>query len=147
MKRLTILLLIACVPVFAKDKFKESSYKPATLVSFHTEHNGTSCSGNVEATTSDSGQISGTTSSDCSARRIRIYTIQLDGQTIVVMPTHTGKQKAAGMASLGWAGAFEKGSVLRNQLPGAHIEVRSDASGLFIRVGKKESKFLIVEAH
>lgn len=143
---LTVLALASVNLTFAKDKFKDSDYRPATLVSFRTQSVGASCSGNVNAQVEDNGQVNGTTNSNCSDQMVRFYTIQLEGQAFTVVPAHTGKQKAIGFATLGWSGAFEKGSVLINQLPGAHIEVRSDPSGVFIRVGKKESKFTIVEA-
>ena len=143
---LTVLALASVNLTFAKDKFKDSDYRPATLVSFRTQSVGASCSGNVNAEVEDNGQVNGTTNSNCSDQMVRFYTIQVEGQTFTVIPAHTGKQKAVGFATLGWSNAFSKGSVLINQLPGAHIEVRSDPSGLFIRVGKKESKFTIVEA-
>lgn len=147
---LPILLLAGCANfALAKDKAKpkDSDYQPATLVSFRTETTGARCSGNVDATVDQNGQVDGTTSSTCKDRTVRLYTIQMDGQTFTVEPTHTGKQKGVALATLGWSSEFEKGSVLRDQLPGAHIEVRSDPSGVYIRVGKRESKFTILEAH
>jgi hypothetical protein len=131
----------------AKDKPKDSDYQPGVLISFRTQTNGSSCSGRVDGTVGESGQVDAGTRSSCSDRTVRLYTIQVGGQTFTVEPAYTGKQKARGFATLGWSTVFEKGSVLRNQLPGAQIEVRSDSSDLFIRVQNKESKFKIVEAH
>ena len=143
---LTVALVCASAScALARDKGK-GDWQPGVLVSFRTVTTGSSCSGNVDAKVDEAGQVNGSTESTCSDRRLRFYTIQVEGQTFVVAPDHTGKQKAVGMATLGWSAAFAKGSVLRDQLPGAHIQVRSDPSGLFIRVGKKESKFTIVEA-
>lgn len=142
-----LLVIVLATYAFAKDKPKDSDYQPATLVSFRTENRGSSCSGRVDGNVDDSGNVSGRTNSNCTANTIRLYTIDVKGQTLTIEPTETGKQTAKSMATLGWSSILSKGSVLRDQLPGAHIEVRSDPSGLYVRVGKRESKFKVVEAH
>lgn len=130
----------------AKGKSKVSDYQPGTLVSFRTTTTGSSCSGSTDGKVEDSGNVSATTTSNCQNTTARIYMIHVGEQTLSVEPAMTGKKKAVGMATLGWSFVFDKGSVLRDQLPGAVIEVRSDPSGLYIRVGKNESKFKVVGA-
>ncbi len=142
----TLLLLAVAYPALAKNKLKDSDYQSATLLSFHTESRGSSCSGKTNGQVDDSGNVTARTSTECSDSQVRIYTIRVGERTLSIEPAATGKQIAKGMATLGWSEVFSKGSVLRDQLPGAQIKVRSDSSGLYVRVGKKESKFKIVEA-
>lgn len=146
MKLVLAIVLLLLNSAHAKDKPKDSDYQPGTLVSFRTVTTGSSCSGNTDGKVEDSGNVSATTRSNCQDTTVRVYTIRVGDQTLSVEPAMTGKKKAMGFATLGWSAAFDKGSVLRDQLPGAAIEVRSDPSGLYIRIGKKESKFKVVGA-
>lgn len=145
MRYLVAVLLLSSV-VLAKDKLKPSDYQSGTLVSFRTETRGASCSGSASGKVDNSGNVNASTDSNCVNSRVRVYTIKVGDQTLSIEHAYTGKQKAAALGTLGMSGWFEKGSVLRDQLPGAHIEVRSDESGLYVRVGGKESKFRIVGA-
>ena len=146
MKLVLPIVLLLVNFAHAKGKPKDSDYQPGTLVSFRTVTTGSSCSGSTDGNVEDSGNVSATTRSNCQNTTARIYTIHVGEQNLTVEPGVTGKKKAVGMATLGWSFVFDKGCVLRDQLPGAAIEVRSDPSGLYIRVGKKESKFKIVGA-
>lgn len=119
---------------YAKHKPKDSDYQPATLVSFHTEKTGTSCDKQTDGKVDDSGKFGATTEASCSDNKTRIYVVRMGEQTLNLAP-----------ASTGWATI--KGSVLRDQLPGAAIEIRSGSSGVYVRVGDKESRFVITEAH
>ena len=146
MKMVLPIVLLLVNFAHAKGKPKDSDYQPGTLVSFRTATTGSSCSGSTDGKVEDSGNVSATTTSNCQNTTVRIYTIHVGEQTLSVEPAMTGKKKAVGMATLGWSVVLDKGSVLRDQLPGAVIKVRSDPSGLYVRVGKKESKFKVVGA-
>ncbi len=150
---------ILCPIASAKDKaLLDSAYQDAMLVKFVTVTTGTSCShksnttGTVDATTDADGNTDGTVrattsgSTNCSNDITRYYTISVGEQTFVIEPEMTKGQKGAALATMGWSAVFAKQSVLANQLPGVHILVRSDAAGLWVKVGKRESRFRMVDA-
>lgn len=128
----------------AKDKHSrpDSNYQDGTLVSFRNVATGSSCShtaettGDVDATTDDNGNTSGTVksttrgSTDCANSYKRLYTIRYAESTLVI--AHAPE-------------IWNRPSVLARQLPGAKIKVRYDGKHLFVKVGEKESKFDIVE--
>ena len=144
MRYLPALLLILSAPLWAKDKtLPDSAYEDATLVSFRAVTTGTSCShqadttGDVDATTDDDGHTTGTVKSttngntSCSDTGWIYYTLQVGEHVYVVHHAITFGYRA---------------SDLKGQLPGTHILVRTDAKGFYVKVGNKESKFVIVEA-
>ncbi len=120
------------------------------LVSFTEVVAGSSCSGTgkTNGTVDDSGNVSGTTTTNtnCSLNRRRHYTVTIGGSTMVLEPKATKKAKGAALATLGWSAVFAKESVLSNQLPGIHFLAWSDASGIHIKLGKRESLYEIVAA-
>lgn len=142
MRYLLALLLVCALPGFAKDK-PQRNYQDGILVSFRTVTTGTSCNheakttGNVDAHTSEQGSTSGTVqadtkgSTDCSNTYERLYTVQSGGNTYVL------EYEGA---------AFYRPSVLAKSLPGTQVKVASDGKHFYVRIGKKESKFQIVEA-
>jgi hypothetical protein len=144
MKFMLIALTLALLSpaALAKDKQPDSSFQDATLASFRVVTTGSSCShaasttGNVEASTDEDGQTSGTISSttngdtSCGNTGWIYYTLQVGDHTFVV---HHAPP------------AF-KSSDLKGLLPGAHVLVRTDSKGFYIRVGNKESKFVVAEA-
>ena len=145
MKFIPIALTLALLsPVaFAKDKQPDSAFQDATLVSFRAVATGSSCShaasttGNVVASTDEGGNTTGTVKSttdgntNCRDTGWMYYTLQVGDHTYVVHNAIT----------FGY-----RDSDLKGQLPGAHVLVRTDAKGFYVRVGNKESKFVVVEA-
>jgi hypothetical protein len=144
MKRLTLILLLLSSAAWAKEKAAPADYQDAVLVSFRTVATGSSCShssttsGNVDATTDDDGNTTGTIkattegSTDCSNTGWVYYTLSVGNHTYVVHH----------------AVAFRfRSSNLHGQLPGAHLQVRMDGKAFYVRVNNKESKFVVVEAH
>lgn len=141
MKAILPLILAVALPMWAKDK-THYDYQDATLVSFHTQTTGSSCSsstntsGNVNANTDSAGLTTGTVSarstgsSNCSDDERRLYTIRTDANTFVIAP-------------IGWT---FKSSVLRNRLPGTPVLVRADGKHMYVKVDKRESEFAVVEA-
>jgi len=157
-KLLVILAVMAlCGCAWAKH-IPDSAYQPGTLIAVRTVVAGSSCSnraqtdGNVNARTDDSGNTSGTVqattygSSSCADNSRALYTVQVAGQRYVIARAITGKETSAMLLTLGWGAMAMKASVLANQLPGTRILVRSDPSGLYVKLGKRESKYNIVEA-
>lgn len=139
---LTLSLALTAPSMWAKDKHPNADFQDATLVSFREVATGSSCShvssttGKMEASTDESGQTSGsidsTTSGDTSCRDTGwiYYTLQVGDHTFVVHHA---------------VAPFFRSSDLKGLIPGTHVLVRTDSKGLYIRVGDKESKFVVVE--
>lgn len=135
MKIVAVLLsFLLCSQAWAKPH-KDAEYQDAVLVSFKNVNAGASCSssGRVKANTDDSGDTEGSTSSqtNCSNKIVRQYTIQLGSNTFVLVYGYN---------------FLNLHNVLLKQLPGAHLRVRSDKSGFYVRIGNKEARYDIVEA-
>jgi hypothetical protein len=143
-KKLALIVLLLSPAVWAKEKPAPADYQDAVLVSFRTVATGSSCShssttsGNVDATTDDDGNTTGTVkattegSTNCSDTGWVYYTIAVGSHTYVVHHAVT----------FGF-----RNSNLYRQLPGTHLQVRTDAKGFYVLVNNKESKFVVVEAH
>ena len=129
-----ILTFFLCSQGWAKPH-KDSEYRDAVLVSFRTVETGTSCSSNgkIEAKTDDSGNTKGSTSdnTNCSTSIVRQYTIKLGDNTYVIVYGYN---------------FLNLHNVLATQLPGAHMLIRPDKDGFFVRIGNKEARYEIVEA-
>ena len=138
MRYATVVLLFLCVSAFAATK---NDYQDAVLVSSRMVSVGSSCSGSTDGKVDDDGRINADTTSNCSNRFGALYTISLHDQTFTLRPAATKKE----LLTLGWSNFF-KASVLHNQLPGSHILVRSASDGVHVKVGKRESKYEVVEA-
>jgi hypothetical protein len=138
-----------CISAYAKDK-PQFDYQDAILVSFQTVHSGSSCSasGTVKGEEDSSGNVTGTTNSNssCVDDTVRHYTLKVGDHTYALRPALTKGKAALGMATLGWSAVFAKNSVLSNLLPGTHVLVRTDESGFYVKVGKRESRYAIVGA-
>ena len=87
----------------------------------------------MKATTNENGDTTGSTSgqADCSNKVVRQYTIQLGSHTFVLVYGYN---------------FLNLHNDLAKQLPGAHLQVRSDKSGFYVLIGKKEARYNIVEA-
>ena len=142
-KNLVLIILLLSPAAWAKEKPSPADYQDAVLVSFRSVATGSNCShssttsGNVDATTDDEGNTTGTVrattngSTSCNDTGWVYYTITVGEHAYVVHH----------------AVAFlYKSSDLKNQLPGAHVLVRTDSKGFYVRVNDKESKFVVVEA-
>ena len=146
MKFLAVALAVALLTstAFAKDKYQDTGYQDAVLVSFHDVVNGSNCSqtastrGTVDAHTNEDGDTDGTLTattrgnSECTNRTVRRYTLQVADHTYVVEPGYVFLNRSE--------------FLLIHALPGAHLRVRFDKKGLFIKLNQKESRFDIVEA-
>jgi hypothetical protein len=133
-----VLIFLMCSPLLAASK---SDYQDAVLVGSRMIAVGSSCSGDTNGKADDDGRISADTSSNCSNRYTALYTITLHDQTFTLRPAMTKKE----VLTLGWSSMF-KASVLHNQLPGSHVLIRSASDGVHVKVGKRESKYEVVEA-
>ncbi len=134
-----VFLLLLSAVANAKDK-PQADYQDAVLVGFQTVHSGSSCStsGQIKGEEDSSGNVTGKThaSTNCEESTVRHYTVKVGEHTYVLKPTLSW-----------WASpAFTKNSVLANLLPGTHVQVRTDEKGFYVKVGKRESKYAIVEA-
>ncbi len=129
-----VLCFLLCPQVWAKPP-KDAQYQDAVLVSFKDVKTGASCSssGSVKASTDDSGDTEGSTSSkiNCANTIVRQYTIQLGSNTLVLVYGYNFLNLHTDLAK---------------QLPGAHLRVRSDKLGFYVRIGDKEARYNIVEA-
>lgn len=125
-------------------------YQDAVLVSFTTVADGQSCSSTpVYAPSNNNTQPPSQVSSvqtACSDSQTRRYTLRVGEQSYVVEPDTTGKESARNAAliigTIGYGALFvHQHDVLANQLPGAHILIRSAGNGFRVKVGKKESYY------
>lgn len=142
-----ISVLFICAGWFS---IQATDYQEATLVNFRTVQSGSTCSsnGNINGQTDSSGNVTGSTNgtTNCRARMVRYYTIVCGEHTYTLRPEMTTGNKAAAAASLGYAVFFMKNSVLDKQLPGTQVLMRTDTKGAWVKLGKRESRFEIVEA-
>lgn len=115
-----------------------ADYQDAVLLSFRDVPTGENCSGSVNGNN---------VNSNCYDTTERQFTVKVSGQNLVIVPSGTKKRAGLAIATLGWSEIPRKGSVLRDQLPGSHFLIKSDSSGMYVKVGKKQSKFRVVEAN
>jgi hypothetical protein len=147
---LGVILTIMCwdTSLFAKGH-PSLDYQDGVLVSFQTFQSGSSCrsSGTVEGEEDSSGSVKGTTQSTtvCSNNTVRHYIIAVSGHRYVIEPSWTKKKAAMGVATLGWSALFEKKSVLADLLPGTHVLVRTNETGFYVKVGKRESRYIVLD--
>jgi hypothetical protein len=127
-----------------------TDYQEATLVNFKTIQTGSNCSsyGNVNGQVENNGQVTGHTTgtSSCNARMTTYYTLSFGDHTYTLRPEMTTKERTAAVASLGYAVFFMKNSVLDKRLPGTKVLLRTDAKGAWVKLGRRESRYEIVEA-
>ncbi len=128
------LSFLLCSQTWAKSH-KDADYQDAVLVSFRDVKTDSSCtsSGTVKASTDSSGDTTGSTSSEtnCRNRIVREYTVRLGSNTFVIVYGYNFLNLHNDLSKL---------------LPGAHLRVRSDKGGLYVRIGDKEARYDIVEA-
>jgi len=145
-----VIFLLAAI-ANAKDKPQvDYDYQDAVLVSFQTIHSGSICStsGTIKGEADSSGNVTGSTAatSGCADTTDRHYTIKFGDHTYVLKPASTKKS----FATLGLSDVFGKGGVLSTLLPGTHIQIRTDvkgfAKGFYVKVDKRESKYVVVGA-
>src|SRR5580698_1453779 len=134
-------LLSACT--FAAQTSTQTDYHDAVLISFKTVYDGADCStsGTVNAKTDSNGNASGTTAANtsCSDSTVTLYTVRAGDNIFVLRPTMNGKQLARNSAivigTLGYGALFVgRKSALKNQLPGAHILIRSQGGNMQVKV-------------
>ena len=143
------LLVLGASHAYSKTAPPNSDYQAAVLAGFKSVADGSQCSSSGSVSAVDDRTVS--TSSSCSSSWSRRYTIIVGQQIFILEPTLTGKQTAKNAAltigTLGYGALFiRQKDVLSNQLPGANILIRSIAKGFEIKVGKKESAYLLVGA-
>lgn len=151
--RLLASLFLACSVAAAQTA--QIPYQDAVLVSYKLVSTGTDCASNgtVSGKADDNGKVTGAanSTSSCSESEIRQYMIQVGPNTFALRPTISGPQLASEaaltVATLGYGALFIRNrDVLVNQLPGAHILIRSHGSGFQIKVGKKDSLYSVAGA-
>ena len=155
MRTLVFFVLFGSTLALAKDK-PQYSYQDGVLLSFRMQPTGSECtnndetSGTVNANTDSNGDTSGRVSTNttgtasCRDTERALYTIKSGGSTYLLTPDHsTGAN--LGMALFPLAGVFTRNSSLAYQLPGTQIKLRSDGKHFFVKVGKRESMYSIVE--
>lgn len=129
-----LLSILICAPAWAKAH-KDADYRDAVLVSFKDVTSGSTCSshGAVNASTDDSGEVKGSVAghTNCSIGTVRQYTILLGTTTLAIEYGYN---------------FLNLHNDLTTQLPGAHLRVRSDKHGFYVRVGDKEARYNIVAA-
>ena len=130
---------------------KLAKWQDAVLVNFRTVQSGSACSssGTVNGTVDESGNVTGRThgNSSCVTITTRFYTLSAGEHTYVLRHELTAGKKATVIATLGYGALFMKNSVLANQLPGVHVLARTDPKGFWVKIGSRESKYQVVEAH
>jgi hypothetical protein len=130
----TGLCFLLCAQAWAKPH-KDANYQDAVLVSFKDVKGDSSCTstGTVKANTDSSGDTTASTASEtnCRNRIVRQYTVQLGSNMFVIVYGYNFLSLHNDLSKL---------------LPGAHLRVRSDKSGFYVRIGDKEARYNIVEA-
>jgi hypothetical protein len=151
--RLLVLIVLSCSVAAAQTPL--IPYQDGVLVSFGMVSTGTGCSSNgtVSAKVQDNGTVNGTTNStsSCSDSEMRQYIVRVGNNTFAVRPMISGKQTAGEaalvVATIGYAALFIRNrDILANQLPGAHVSIRSHGSGFQVKIGKKDSLYSIAGA-
>jgi len=151
--RLLALIVLSCSVAAAQTPL--IPYQDGVLVGFGMVSTGTGCSssGTVSGKVQDNGTVNGTTNStsSCSDSEIRQYTVRVGNNTFALRPMISGKQMAGEaalvVATIGYAGLFIRNrDILANQLPGAHVLIRSHGSGFQVKIGKKDSLYSIAGA-
>lgn len=158
MRHFALIFLLYCVPVFAKSKPKVT-YQDGIYESVRGQIVGSHCAGsantdgNFSAETENYGTSSSTdgtvrassnSASDCRAVTRGLYTIKV-GENVYVLTPYISVIQAVG-ANSPLLRAFQKPSILSTELPGSHIQVRSQDGSFYIKVGKRESRYTLVEA-
>jgi hypothetical protein len=108
------------------------SYHDGTLVSFSMPASANKCAGGSEQTCSDVNRAQ--------------YIVKSEGILYAVTPVSSATGTIAERATLGWSKAFSKSSSLYHQQLGTALQLRDDGRHLFVKVGKRESKYSAVEA-
>lgn len=146
------IFLLFCVPMFAASK-TPGDYQDAVLVSFKTVADGSICSstGTVNANGNDNQKVNSNSTTACSDSNVRLYTVRVADAFYVLRPTIGSKQVATDAAvvigTLGWGALFIRNrEVLANQLPGAHILIRSHGNGFEVKIASKSSLYSLVAA-
>ena len=128
----------------------DAGFQDAVLVRYENVLTGTNCqtsgSPHSEGTGDGTVETQGTATTECSDVFYRHYIIRVGENTYVLARSSSRKSQGFGLATLGWAHAFEKESVLANLLLGTQLKVRTDADGFHIKVGKRESLFKVLAA-
>jgi hypothetical protein len=157
MKKLCVLALLLGLPAFAKDK-SQYKYQDGVLQAVKRVVSGSSCNSNgnttgtVDANTTPSGQTNGTVnantqaSTTCGNLYQWLYTVKTGDVVYVLTPSRSTGARVGTAVSLGWSSYFLKDSTMANQLPGTQIKLRSDPSGIYVKVGERESLYRVVSA-
>ena len=131
-----------------------AQYREALVVNFHTQARGASCSstgqtnGSINSVTRDAATISATTrtETDCSPSTAYLYTVFSEGHTYTLTPAPSAAAFGASMLTAGMSSFFRKPSVLYGVLPGTHVQIRTQGSTFYVKIGKRESAYKLVSA-
>jgi hypothetical protein len=140
--------LLCSAIAMAKDR-PVSDYQEGVLVSSRVVTIGSSCSSHADTDiqgTSDNTATARTTGhANCSDIRKMIYRISSGESVFELEPMHS--KGAVATAFLPMGAAFLKNSSLANRLPGTHVMLRADGSGVFVKVDKRETRYQMVGSH
>lgn len=129
-----ILSFLLCSQAWGKSH-RDADYQDAVLVSFRDVKTDSSCASNgtFKANTDSSGDTTGIVSgkTNCQNKIVREYTIRLGDNTFVIVYGYNFLNLHNDLSKL---------------LPGAHLRVRSEKSGFYVRIGDKEARYDIIEA-
>jgi hypothetical protein len=129
-------LLIVGVFAFTGAAFAANpapaSYHDGTLVSFPLEASGSNC-------TRSAGQI-------CSYDYQAQYMVKSEGILYALTPSGTVSASIAERAMLTWSKFLMRNDSLYHQQPGTPLLIRDDGKHLFVKVGRRESKYIAIEA-
>jgi hypothetical protein len=146
MRRFVLGLTLLCSAIAMAKDSPVSDYQEGVLVSSRVVTIGSSCSGNAETdmqSTSDTTASARTSSTaNCSDIRKMIYRINSGESVFELEPMHS--KGAVATAFLPMGAAFLKNSSLANRLPGTHVLLRADGSGVFVKVDKREARYQMV---
>lgn len=143
-------LLILLLPVTLLAETPASitgAYQDGTLTKVRTIVTANACSG---SRTNDAAAYGNTArrnivgSANCYDMKGTIYTVAVGGKEYDLSPARSLGARATAWLPL--SSAFVKESSMANHLPGTPVKIRADDDGIFVLVGKRETRYQVFDA-
>ena len=109
-----------------------ASYHDGILVSISVPASEDNCTESSEQSCSEGNQAQ--------------YVVNSEGILYALTPVASAKDSIAQKATLGRSKTLSRSSSLYHQQPGVLLHVRDDGRYLFVKVGKRESKYTAIQA-
>ena len=147
MKR-SLAILTFLVPLTGFAASDAASYQDGVLTKVRTIVVSNSCSKATQGEAATYGNTARSTtegSARCYDIKGAIYTVRVGDAEYELSPDRSVVARATAFLPL--SAAFVKRSSLADHLPGTAVKLRSDASGIFVLVDKRETRYSVFDAH